>query len=79
MTKVSNSSRMKVILERFPVAYAEMEPGDGIFFHCNLLHASEPNLSDRPRRACRYSRISPAASMGARLQEKKRERANAFA
>ena len=41
--------RMKVILERFPVAYAEMEPGDGIFFHCNLLHRSDPNLSDSRR------------------------------
>jgi len=31
--------------------------GSAIFFHCNLLHASEPNLSDRPRRA--YTKVFP--------------------
>lgn len=29
--------------------YCEMEPGDVLFFHCNLLHASASNLSDKPR------------------------------
>jgi hypothetical protein len=26
-----------------------MEPGAGLFFHSNLLHASAANLSDKPR------------------------------
>lgn len=29
--------------------YAELEPGDALFFHSNTLHRSEANLSDKPR------------------------------
>lgn len=29
--------------------YVEMEPGDGVFFHSNLLHRSDKNTSDHPR------------------------------
>jgi ectoine hydroxylase-related dioxygenase (phytanoyl-CoA dioxygenase family) len=29
--------------------YVELEPGDALFFHSNILHRSEGNLSDRPR------------------------------
>lgn len=29
--------------------YAELDPGDALFFHSNLLHRSEANLSDKPR------------------------------
>ena len=35
----------------------EMEPGDAVFFHCNLLHRSDQNRSDNPRWAmiCCYN------------------------
>jgi len=36
------------MLERVAVT---MTPGSALFFHCNLLHTSAPNLSDRPRRS----------------------------
>lgn len=29
--------------------YAELEPGDVLFFHANILHRSDANHSDRPR------------------------------
>lgn len=29
--------------------YVELQPGDALFFHSNLLHRSEANLSDHPR------------------------------
>ena len=29
--------------------YVEIEPGDALFFHSNLLHRSEANTSERPR------------------------------
>ena len=29
--------------------YVELQPGDVLFFHSNLLHMSEANLSDKPR------------------------------
>ena len=35
----------------FERVYCEMTPGSVLFFHCNLLRSSAPNLSDRPRRA----------------------------
>ena len=31
------------------LVYVEMEPGDVLFFHCNLLHRSDQNRSDNPR------------------------------
>ena len=31
--------------------YCEMSPGDALFFHCNTLHCSSPNLSDHRRMA----------------------------
>ena len=35
--------------ERCEVVYAELEPGDALFFHANTLHRSDANNSDRPR------------------------------
>jgi ectoine hydroxylase-related dioxygenase (phytanoyl-CoA dioxygenase family) len=32
-----------------PLIYVELEPGDALFFHPNLLHRSAANLSDRAR------------------------------
>jgi ectoine hydroxylase-related dioxygenase (phytanoyl-CoA dioxygenase family) len=32
-----------------PLVYVELAPGDALFFHSNLLHRSEANLSDRAR------------------------------
>lgn len=36
-------------LDRMKLVYVEAEPGDAIFFHCNLLHRSDQNRSDDPR------------------------------
>lgn len=36
-------------LKTMELVYAELEPGDALFFHSNLLHRSEANLSDHPR------------------------------
>ncbi len=45
----ADKERVAAILERFPLVYVEMDPGDVLFFHCNLLHASAENTSDKPR------------------------------
>ena len=45
----ADPERMAAIKERFDVQYVEMEPGDGLFFHSNLLHRSDQNTSDDPR------------------------------
>lgn len=36
-------------LRTMPLIYTELEPGDALIFHSNLLHRSEANLSDKPR------------------------------
>lgn len=36
-------------LGRFERVYVELEPGDILFFHSNLLHMSEANTSNKPR------------------------------
>lgn len=36
-------------LQTMELLYCNLEPGDALFFHPNLLHRSEANLSDRPR------------------------------
>mgnify|MGYP003563268624 CR=1 FL=1 len=40
--------------------YCELDPGDALFFHCNLLHASGANESDQPRWSIisAYNRLS---------------------
>ena len=43
MTMVENA------LKTMPLVYCELEAGDALIFHSNLLHRSEANLSDRPR------------------------------
>jgi phytanoyl-CoA hydroxylase len=36
-------------LKTMPLVYVEIEPGDALFFHSNLLHRSEANLSETAR------------------------------
>ena len=36
-------------MKKFERVYVELEAGDALFFHSNLLHMSEANLSDKPR------------------------------
>lgn len=45
----ADPERVKVAMERLELVYGEMAPGTGLYFHSNLLHASDPNLSDAPR------------------------------
>ena len=35
--------------KRLELVYCEMEPGDALFFHCNILHRSDQNRSDNAR------------------------------
>jgi ectoine hydroxylase len=45
----ADRERVEEILKRMPLVYVEMEPGDALFFHCNLLHRSDQNKSEHPR------------------------------
>ena len=35
----ADPERVKHAMKMFPLEYLEMEPGDVLFFHCNLLHS----------------------------------------
>jgi len=45
----ADAERVAAALERLELVYIEAEPGDALFFHSNLLHRSDANLSDDPR------------------------------
>ena len=50
-------------LETMEHVYVEIEPGDALFFHSNILHRSEANTSDKPRWSiisCYNSLTNPA-------------------
>lgn len=45
----ADPERVQAAMQRMPLVYCEMEPGDAVFFHGNTLHSSDPNRSDKPR------------------------------
>jgi ectoine hydroxylase len=45
----ADKDRVEEILQRLELVHVEMDPGDAIFFHCNLLHRSDQNTSENPR------------------------------
>jgi hypothetical protein len=46
-----DEERLAAIRERLPEVHVELDPGDVVIFHCNMLHGSDANLSDTPRLA----------------------------
>jgi ectoine hydroxylase len=45
----ADMERVEAALKRLELVYIEAEPGDALFFHCNLLHRSDQNLSPNSR------------------------------
>jgi ectoine hydroxylase len=45
----ADRERVDEVLQRLELVYVEMEPGDALYFHANLLHRSDQNHSDHPR------------------------------
>jgi ectoine hydroxylase len=45
----ADMQRIHHVLDYLELVYVEMDPGDVLFFHSNLLHRSDQNRSDKPR------------------------------
>ena len=45
----ADMERVEAALKTLPLVYVEMDPGDCLFFHANVLHRSDQNRSDNPR------------------------------
>ncbi|MGK7394357.1 MAG: phytanoyl-CoA dioxygenase family protein [Candidatus Cyclobacteriaceae bacterium M3_2C_046] len=45
----ADQERVNEVLKRMELVHVEMDPGDTLFFHCNLLHRSDQNKSENPR------------------------------
>lgn len=45
----ADTGRVDEALKRLELVYVEMDAGDAVFFHGNLLHRSDQNRSDKPR------------------------------
>ncbi|MBM83340.1 MAG: phytanoyl-CoA dioxygenase family protein [Planctomycetaceae bacterium] len=53
----ADPERVEVAVNTFRRDYVELDPGDAVFFHCNLMHRSDQNSSEDPRWAfiCCYN------------------------
>lgn len=45
----ADPERVELLVKQLPLFYVEMEAGDAIFFHGNLLHRSDQNRSEKSR------------------------------
>ena len=45
----ADPKRMEHILKKHEIVYAELDPGDAVFFHANALHRSDQNRSPKRR------------------------------
>jgi ectoine hydroxylase-related dioxygenase (phytanoyl-CoA dioxygenase family) len=56
----ADQERVQAAIVRLGEVYCEAPAGSALFFHGNTFHASEANLSDKPRRAyiCCYNALS---------------------
>jgi hypothetical protein len=45
----ADMEHVREAMNRLDLVYCEMQPGDALFFHANLLHASDRNESENPR------------------------------
>ncbi|MBS10762.1 MAG: hypothetical protein CME19_04060 [Gemmatimonadetes bacterium] len=58
---ITDPERLALVLKEMDEVHCELEPGDAMFFDGNILHASAPNVSDRPRWSMIYAYV-PASN-----------------
>ena len=57
---IADPKRVAFALKEMDEIYCEIDPGDALFFDGNILHASDPNLSQNPRWTMIYAYVAAA-------------------
>ncbi|MBK36987.1 MAG: phytanoyl-CoA dioxygenase family protein [Gemmatimonadetes bacterium] len=55
---IADEARVAFAVDAFEEVHCELAPGDALFFHGNILHASNANLSDTSRWAMIYAYVA---------------------
>ena len=58
--RIADPERVGLAADYLEEVYCELEPGSVLYFHGNILHASEENLSQTPRWSLIYSYVAAA-------------------
>ena len=53
--RIADPQRVELALAAMDEIHCELQPGSALYFHGNILHASDPNLSEHPRWALIYA------------------------
>ena len=53
--RIADPQRVELALAAMDEIHCELQPGSALYFHGNILHASDPNLSKHPRWALIYA------------------------
>ena len=55
---IADPDRVRMALAEMEEIHCELAPGSALYFHGNMLHASDPNLSEQPRWALIYAFVA---------------------
>lgn len=55
---IANPQRVEMALAEMEEIHCEMQPGSALYFHGNILHGSDPNLSEHPRWALIFAFVA---------------------
>ncbi len=55
---IATPQRVEMALAEMQEIHCEMQPGSALYFHGNILHGSDPNLSEQPRWALIFAYVA---------------------
>ena len=55
---IADPQRVALALDEMDEVHCELQPGSALYFHGNILHASDPNLSEQSRWALIYAFVA---------------------
>ena len=55
---IADPRRVEMAMRELEEVHCELQPGSVLYFHGNILHASDPNLSAQPRWSLIYAYVA---------------------